>query len=356
MNDPAPLRLYFSRRTRRRFIAATMILFAAAVLNWVGSVATERPTLSSLGWFLAGVGAVAFVFALFGRTERDECAFCLRRRAAVTLLVAGPSVSICDGCVGLPMGIVAEELERRREPQNWHRRFLEGLPRQCPIRVSSPLLHLSAEADSTNENIRSLVPEAFRLGNYSMVRDLLQRIPEIERRAEDWINLGVAFGSLGMYRAAVESTLHAESKGEAHRPWLLNNSAWFRVREKDLSAGEVTELLQRLEEAKATVRKQAPSGWESVLANFMGTEAELKRALGDFNGSERALAEAEKLGGMTPERLLIRARVAIESKRFDDARHDLQRAIEEAHPESLVAAQAREGLARIDATATQAPS
>jgi ClpX C4-type zinc finger len=43
----------------------------------------------------------------------ERCSFCLKSRDDVAVLVAGPDGSICDGCAGVAVDIVREDLAAR---------------------------------------------------------------------------------------------------------------------------------------------------------------------------------------------------------------------------------------------------
>ena len=51
--------------------------------------------------------------------ELPRCAFCLKEQKDVRMLIAGPSVHICDACVGACVEIIAEdERLRNRSPRS----------------------------------------------------------------------------------------------------------------------------------------------------------------------------------------------------------------------------------------------
>jgi tetratricopeptide (TPR) repeat protein len=338
------VRVYGSARTRRSLLAIGLVLLGASLL----AAALGGPPAWLAGSLVATTIASLAVI-LRTKTPDDECAFCRSPRSAVKLLVAGPAVAICDACVSLPMAIVAEDFERKKQPYDWHLRFLDSLPRTCPLKVSRALLETIADGNNDPGRLRAAVASSFRLQNNEMVCDLSERIPQSERRCQDWLNLGVGLGNCGRYTEALGATSKAlELDDGTSRAWCLSNDAWFHVRlQPDAPVEELTKWLGQVDEAKRLLAERQPPGWRSALPFCHGTEAELRHALGDSAGALKALSEAEKLGPLGGERLLIRARVLASSDGPALGRNDAQSALEQLHPESREAHEARALLARL---------
>ena len=60
--------------------------------------------------------------------KRDDhgslsCSFCGKSQKEVKKLIAGPTVYICDECIGLCNDIIAEEIEKESEQLTAWRRF-----------------------------------------------------------------------------------------------------------------------------------------------------------------------------------------------------------------------------------------
>lgn len=52
--------------------------------------------------------------------HEESCAFCGKEAEEAEILVAGPSASICEDCVGRCLGVVAEQHPEWREDQIRH--------------------------------------------------------------------------------------------------------------------------------------------------------------------------------------------------------------------------------------------
>ena len=83
------------------------------------------------------------------------------------------------------------------------------------------------------------------------------------------------------------------------------------------------------------------------MLSLAGTEAEMRRALGDIAGALRMLTEAEKDAPLSGEGQLTRARVLASSGDPLLARRAVESAVELLHPESPEAREARELLATL---------
>jgi tetratricopeptide (TPR) repeat protein len=342
-----PIRLYGPARTREELLVTAAV--AAAMMM---SLALVSP------WALAGALLAALIgIALSVRRPADECALCGTTRAKAKLLVTAPSVGICDRCAGLPMALVAENLEAKQQRSDWLEVYVSGLPRQCPTRISRPMLEALGAEVRDAPKLRAVATGCFERENNELGCELLQRIPEAERLAGDWINLGFGLGKRGRYAEAIAVTTHALEHGDgSSRALCLNNIAVFRLKlEPGAPAPERARWLAEVEEATRLLAARTPTGWRGTLQACRGTEADLKRSLGDVFGALDALAAAEKLGPHTGERQVIRARVYAAAGKPVLARAAAEAAIELLHPESLAAADARALLAGLVERASAAP-
>jgi tetratricopeptide (TPR) repeat protein len=341
-------RVYASKHARRLLtLTATTVLVAGSASLLAGP---STGLLSQVGWGLFGAAFALLAVVLRTRTPEEECAFCRKARPEVKLLVAGPSVAICDECANFPMAIVAEEFERRKEPREWHRRYLDCLPLRCPVALSRPLIERVAAKAADRTALREVAALSLRLGNNEAAAEILQRIPEPDRQSQDWLSLGVGLGHCGRYDEAIAATVKAlEGDDGTCRPVCLNNLAWFRVRSQpDAPESTRTEWLTSIAEAKRLLADRAISVDQTAYVQAChGTEAELLRSLGDREGALRALSEADKLGPhLRGERLLIRARVLADSGQMPEAHEVARQALEVLHPDSLAAREANELLAK----------
>lgn len=71
--------------------------------------------------------------------DKMYCSFCVKSQDDVAKLIAGPGVYICDGCVELCNGILADERERPANPQiaSWEAKsddeILAALPKIATV-------------------------------------------------------------------------------------------------------------------------------------------------------------------------------------------------------------------------------
>ena len=110
-----------------------------------------------------------------------QCSFCGKGQDEVEKLVAGPGVYICDECIGLCNGILADENTTPRMP-DWRalsdETILAGLPQVAAM---------SAQAEFS----------------------LHERIAELRQRGMTWAELG---GALGVTRQAAWERFAREGK------------------------------------------------------------------------------------------------------------------------------------------------
>lgn len=347
----ALVRLYISGRTRRWMIAIAVV----AVVGWFATTMLDagvRPGFASgVGWTLLAAGLTLFAVAMrSARRPQDECAFCGAPRAKVQRLVAGTSAAICEGCAPLSLAVMAEDLAGRKPPGPWQRLLVDSLPARCPVGISRPLLEALAAGGADAGMLRAVASVGIRLQNHAVAVEILTRIPEAERQPRDWLNLAYAQGSLGRYEEAARGTETALERDDGDlRVWGLNNRAWFGLRQRPDASVEVrTAWLRDVEEAKRLLAAKRPAGWQALMQSCHGTEAELRRSLGDLRGALQTLSEAEALGPLGGERHLIRARV-LASGDPPLGRHDVERALELLHPDSPYVREARDLLATFPA-------
>jgi len=158
----------------------------------------------------------------------------------------------------------------------------------------------------------------------------------------------VALGGEGRFSEALEATEHAVQGADEHRPWVLNNVAWFRAHLRpEAPAEERVAWLAAVREAQRLLEAQRPQGWTTPMSYFIGTEAELLRLGGDLQGALAAVDRAVAVHSGIPYQLLIRSKVLAAMGRPTDARAAAEEALRKAHPESDQAAKATRLLATI---------
>jgi len=336
-----PVRVHVSERLARGLLAATAI----GAFAWLAALVLGSPVVA---WILLGATLVLAFFLRVARRPDDECSFCHASRQQVEVLIAGTAVSICERCLSLSTAVAAEDLQAKQPPRPWLRQVVDGLPRNCPLAVSRPLLLAMADERTDPASLRGVFAACARLSNPEVAAETLRRIPEGERQTEDWLNLGWALGGMGRNGEALAATEAALKVDDGTRRVLcLNNAVWFGVRyQQGAPADSRAAWLRDLDEAKRLLAEKRPDGWQSLMQNLHGTEAEVRSAGDDAKGALEALAEAEKLGPFTAARHLVRARVFARSDDPPLGRTDAQKALELLHPESLEAREARELLAR----------
>ena len=341
------MRFHVTDATRRWLNVLSVLLIVSWLLTiaftWIGPAGLGYST----GWALLGAGVALGFVARHARGPDGACSFCDQPRASVQYLLAGPAVSICERCTQTSMAVVAEAM-RAKSPQGpWAHTVLDGLPRFCPKKVSRPLLEVAAAETSDHDALRNLSGTAARFQHPDLARELLERIPEADRRADDWMNLGRAFGLEGRNGDALAATAKGAAKDDGTlRPWCLNNAAWYGLRHQPEAPVEVRQAwLSNVIEARRLLLEKRPNGWQGLLHSIACTEAEVRRALGDVAGALRALTEAETGAELGGEGELIRARVLASSGDPVLGRRGAERALELLHPESVQAREARELLA-----------
>lgn len=312
--------------------------------------APESSVAGRAAWAVLGAGVALLVVALTAQEPGHGCAFCRKPRRGVKYLVSSPTVSICDDCIPLLMSILTAGANDGKPPQPWQRPIIDGLPRNCPLGIARPLLEALARDSKDPAALRKAASACVALHHGDLAHDVLQRIPERDRTVEDWLDLGIACGDARRDAEAVAATATAQNLDDGPwRPWCLNNLVWFRLRLQPDASTEVRNgWLRDLEEARRLLAEKQPAAWKEMTVLCYGTEAEVRRVLGDTQGAFHALAEGEKLAPLNGTRLLIRARILA----MGDpplGRADAARALELLHPESNDARDARELLAKLGA-------
>jgi len=338
--------------TKTKFVLA----FLACGSFLMGLVITvkvrESIVAGPIAWALLGVGLALFVVAMIAQQPQEACSFCRKPRISVNYLVNAAGASVCDGCIPLFMGVLTSTLIERKSLGPWQRPVIAGLPQNCPLSISRPLLQALADESNDPAALREAVSASLDLHNADVACEIVQRIPEGDRTAGDWLNLGIARGDARRDAEAVAATVTAQNLDNGRwRPWCLNNLVWFELRLQPDASREVREgWLRDLKEARRLLMERQPAAWQEVTALCYGTEAEVRRVLGDTKGAFSALANGEALAPLNGTRLLIRARILA----MGDpplGRADATRALELLHPESNDARDARELLAQLDAKA-----
>jgi hypothetical protein len=173
-------RIYGSRRTRR-----SLVILALATIGGTALAAHNLaglPVGPQIGWALTGIAVGLLIVAFVTRLPENECSFCTKSRLSVRFLVAGPHVAVCDECASLSMAVVAEGFEGRSDLHAWHRLYVDALPWNCPRKISRPLLEVLADGSSDAQVLREVSARCLRLHNDELACEILQRIPEGERK------------------------------------------------------------------------------------------------------------------------------------------------------------------------------
>lgn len=98
--------------------------------------------------------------------ELLQCSFCGKNKDDVQKLVAGPGVYICDGCIGLAEGIIAQEMVSEALPS------IEG-------KTTEDLLDSMVRLDTSRRQVDRVVD---------------QHVQELRKRGVTWTRIGEAFG------------------------------------------------------------------------------------------------------------------------------------------------------------------
>jgi hypothetical protein len=95
-----------------------------------------------------------------------QCSFCGKQQNQVQKLVAGPGVFICDECIRLAEGVIAEELVEEPLPS------IDG-------KTDDELLDSMVRLDKSRRQVERVVD---------------QHVRELRRRGVTWTRIGAAFG------------------------------------------------------------------------------------------------------------------------------------------------------------------
>jgi ATP-dependent protease Clp ATPase subunit len=98
--------------------------------------------------------------------EPLQCSFCGKSKDDVQKLVAGPGVYICDECIGLAEGIIAQEMVSEALPS------IEG-------KTIQELLDSMVRLDTSRRQVDRVVD---------------QHVKELRKRRVTWTRIGEAFG------------------------------------------------------------------------------------------------------------------------------------------------------------------
>jgi tetratricopeptide (TPR) repeat protein len=327
--SPAADALHVPGSTHRRLRWAGPALIVAGV-----AVALIRPG-AALAWALLAAGA-ALAWVVTRTTTPDRgCAFCGAGREQVPFLVTGAAVSLCPECAVAASARTAEELDRRGEHAEWNRLFVAGLPERASRALSRPYVEALVGSDRSPEHARDAVACCLRFGHHRLAQELLESLPEPERRPLDWINLGFALGEQGRFADAIAATRRAGTgEGSAEAPWILANTAWYELQLRpDAARDDLARWLAQTVEARRTLAARRPPGTggdeasRHAVASFRGIEAELLRRGGDAAGALGALDAADAEAPTTGERLVLRARALADLGRAAEARADAELAL-----------------------------
>lgn len=275
-------------------------VIAGGVLNGVLFAASspERPWLAWLGFACGGL-ALGVVPQLVRMRTGAFCGFCGAGRAAVAWLVAGPHVSICDGCIGTSVGLVYLCPDGATVNSQLIRFLAGSAPRDDEPRAAAIIGAARALAKDALE-LRAVADAAMGVGHYTAALEALDAIPPGERELNDENYRAVAMGYLGRAAQALHliDALEARPMEAVNRGLLLNNRTWFEflLGEKDLPR-----LLAASERAIQTVAGAAPDVpdpfFKQSLAYCFGTLSCVLLAMGRHRDVVERLRTHEAGGG-----------------------------------------------------------
>ena len=134
------------------------------------------------------------------------CSFCGKSHREVRKLIAGPTVYICDECIGLCNDIIAEEIELESE-----RLSLNALPGDCRERIATILERGSPAAERL---LRFAYPGYLRILPFRLLPGFLRRLLRSRRR----FRAGTSAGAVASEWIALRKVARANVPGETeHR-------------------------------------------------------------------------------------------------------------------------------------------
>jgi tetratricopeptide (TPR) repeat protein len=339
--------LFFLSISARRWFRALAALGAACVV-FAALLLPSPWTVALLPLMGAAAASIFFLYAsVTAQVPKQRCSFCLKPNTQVKVLVVSPRAGICEECAALTLENIAAHCEKTRNYLSLYSMLLDALPTTVPTVVSGALLKAVADETTSLDEKRRIASRCIDFFNNALAADLLFQIPEQEREAEDFINLGVALGRLGRLDEALHFTKSALNLDVDLHPLALNNAAWFQLQKDPEAAKEdLLRWIADIEQARHLLADLALDRQKFLLLHCLCTEAALRNALGDMDGAEAALNELKTLGPLKGRPLLIRGRMALKSGKPMSAALDFQRAIEDLHPESEDAKEAVMSLSR----------
>ena len=252
----------------------------------------------------------------------DSCSFCEASPRDRQFLLEGDNGRICDQCIGAPIDIA------RVESPEYLEEWLHALVARDSLsaeRCARSVRTLASIFDcDTSGWIRAMGLYYAQLAErFAVAVAIAETFPEDERQAEDWISLGYSLGELGRFEEARVALLRAlPSEPSLDRAMVLNNIAWMNAQ----CAASLDLALHNLEEARQILRAQSHVD-ERRLALTYGTEAAVQLAKGNIPECLQALAQADRMHGAHPQRLLLRAKAYRALGQDADARVDARAAL-----------------------------
>ena len=88
-----------------------------------------------------------------------QCSFCGKHQHAVSKMIAGPTVYICNECIGLCNDIIAEEVDRQTESQGEVRAVLVARLKRHEATLSSLVASVRRHGDLFPASVKGAVDE-----------------------------------------------------------------------------------------------------------------------------------------------------------------------------------------------------
>ena len=223
-----------------------------------------------------------------------SCSFCGRHRREVRKLVAGPSVTICDDCVGLSEQILEDEVEQAGEPSYFVDAILTAvthLGRRAAYARTRPRLRAVIELGRRHRLVlRRVMEVAVAIDDLDTAAAALRAIGAADRLPIDGIDLAALLIDLGHHDEAlialaavdvrvlegVEAILHALHDVEARVARGADTATIAALR------GRITDL------APAVAELEAGPLADALHARRLGAMTLAAVAAGAFDAAEQA--------------------------------------------------------------------
>lgn len=239
---------------------------------------------------------------VLGREKKDpaedpdlSCSFCGKHRREVRKLIAGPSVYVCEECVGLCTQILDDEEHAGAERSYFADAILAQvghLGQRAPYARARPLLRAVIELERDRpEGLRRVVAAASALEDLETGVLALRSIAAPARTTTDLLNLAAFLIDQGSHVEALAtlSTLEPAQLAGVDTILYALHAAFARLERGGLEPREVLALRQQVTELGAACDALPAGGFEdAVRIERLAVMTVAALAAGSIDGAENA--------------------------------------------------------------------